>query len=433
MQDALNPLEDSSFAMAAARSTLPEDASRTSLVGNIGTAPRKSTLWSKKSQDFDEFLTASIEALKLIEDAISSGTPLDRPFPILAVNSHDLAGVCGAYDILTLTPDDLPTSTDVTDEMLEAADVLQRATLRVIGSPTSADFKLVVGLDGSTGGALRATVHMNGENVAFNFGYDSEPTNPGPVREILDALEHEDLFAVYYDSGHVVGPHGIGSRNINQSSFENWQFLDFSEFDITREKPGRTPEEIHAKVGTKDDASLFGWVVRNYSSGWLICDDGPGEVADFVHIGHDSTLSIIHVKAAHSDSQRSISVCAYEVVASQAAKNGRYLADLDSLSETLMIPHTPVRAAWTDGKRVPDRADFLEALMCLRPTDRKQVTIVQPHVSEKLYRRVRTNEVGGTPRGTELLRLNFLETLLHTTRGAVVALGADLRVIGSKC
>ena len=59
---------------------------------------------------------------------------MDRPFPILAVESHDLSEVHGAYDILTLTPDDLPTSRYVTDDMIEAAEVLQHATLRVIGS-----------------------------------------------------------------------------------------------------------------------------------------------------------------------------------------------------------------------------------------------------------------------------------------------------------
>src|SRR5450755_407517 len=37
VQDALSPLEDSSFAMSAARSRLPEDAARTALLGIVGT------------------------------------------------------------------------------------------------------------------------------------------------------------------------------------------------------------------------------------------------------------------------------------------------------------------------------------------------------------------------------------------------------------
>src|SRR6202030_3594725 len=72
VQDALSPLEDSSFAMSAARSRLPEDAARTALLGIVGTVPRKGIVWNRQSQDFNEFLAASIEALELIEETIAS-------------------------------------------------------------------------------------------------------------------------------------------------------------------------------------------------------------------------------------------------------------------------------------------------------------------------------------------------------------------------
>jgi hypothetical protein len=436
VQDALSPLEDSSFAMSAAKSRLPDDPARTALLGVVGTVPRKGVLWNRQPQDFGEFLAACTEALELIEETAASGAPLDHPFPILAVESHDLSEVRGAYDILALTPDDLPTSTDITDEMTQAAEVLERAVLRVTGSPTSADFRLEVGLDGSFGGVLQATVRMSGDDAVLAFGHDPAvaPTNPGSVRKVLDALGHRDLLAVYYDSGHVVGPHGIGRRNVTPMPFENWQFLDFSGFDITVEKPGRTPSEIHSNIGSGQDTSLFGWVARYYSSGWLICDDGPGEVADFVHISPDGVLSMIHVKAAHSSSRsRGIAVSAFEVVTGQAAKNSRYLVDLDSLSETLMIPHDPQRASWIDGERVSGRDDFLAMIGGLMPSDKRQVVIVQPHVSEETYNRIRQGAHGvAATRDHELFRLNSLETLLHTTRGAAVALSTDLHVIGSK-
>ncbi|MGC1286935.1 MAG: hypothetical protein WA895_28805, partial [Streptosporangiaceae bacterium] len=66
-------------------------------------------------------------------------------------------------------------------------------------------------------------------------------------------------------------------------------------------------------------------------------------------------------------------------------------------------------------------------------SDTRQVVIVQPHVSEETYNRIRqgANGVAAT-RDHELFRLNSLETLLHTTRGAAVALSTDLHVIGSK-
>jgi hypothetical protein len=325
---------------------------------------------------------------------------------------------------------------DVTDEMIEVAEVLQRAKLTVTGTPSSSDFQLHVDMDGSSAGTLQATVRMNGDAVVFNFGYDpgNSPTNPVPLRNVLDALENDDLFAVYYDSGHVVTQSGIWHRNVNSAPFPHWRFHDFSGFDIGIEKPpGKNLAEIHARVGSAGDRSLFGWVVRHYSSGWLICDDGPGEVADFVHISPDAVLSLIHVKGAHSTSQnRGVSVSAFEVVASQAAKNSRRLDDLGILSETLMIAFSG-RAAWTDGRRVPDRADFLEALGSLMPSDKKQVVIVQPHVSELTRQRILASaDIQGSTPSPELFRLSSLETLLHTTRAAAVAVGADLDVIGSR-
>ena len=91
------------------------------------------------------------------------------------------------------------------------------------------------------------------------------------------------------------------------------------------------------------------------------------------------------------------------------------------------------REVWIDGKRVPDRTEFLAMIGGLMPSDKRHVVIVQPHVSEKIYKRIRAGDASETIlRTRDLLRLNSLETLLHTTRGAAVALSAELQVIGSK-
>jgi hypothetical protein len=434
LEDTLNALEDSSFAMAAVRSKLPQDLALTALLGIVGTSPRKGTMWNGQAEDFPQFMTSAIAALELIEETVANGQLLARPFPILAEESHDLSEVRGAYDIGTLTPDDIPTRTDVSDEVIEAAAVLERATFNVISSPRSADFQLEVGLDGSMGGRVEATVRMKGDRVIFTFGPGDRITNPGPVREIIDALDAgEDLFCVYYDSGHVVGPHGIGRRNVSPMPFPNWRFLDFSGFDISTEKPSKVPAEIHALTGGSFDNSLFGWTAQHYSTGMLICDDGPGEVADFLHISEDSTLSLIHVKSADSAApSRGVAVRPFEVVAGQAVKNSRLLIEPDQLMEFVDMPYGFERAAWTDGKRVPDRSEFLTRLEDL-PPDKKQVVIVQPHISEATYQRIRHgNGPGGHASPQEEFRLRMLETLLHSARAAIVALGADLYVIGSK-
>jgi hypothetical protein len=96
------------------------------------------------------------------------------------------------------------------------------------------------------------------------------------------------------------------------------------------------------------------------------------------------------------------------------------------------FPILAVQSYDLDGKRVPDRAEFLTMMDGLMPDDQKQVIIIQPHVSENMYQRIRggNTQAGGSDR--ELFRLRTLEALLHSARAAVVALGADLHVIGSK-
>jgi len=49
-------------------------------------------------------------------------------------------------------------------------------------------------------------------------------------------------------------------------------------------------------LGYREILPCFAWVVEKVGPGWLTCDDGSGEVADFVHIAPDETLTLLHVK-----------------------------------------------------------------------------------------------------------------------------------------
>jgi hypothetical protein len=184
---------------------------------------------------------------------------------------------------------------------------------------------------------------------------------------------------------------------------------------------------MHDTIGEDRDTSLFGWVARHYSAGLLTCDDGPGEIADFLHVA-DGVLSLVHVKSAHSSSpRRGVSASAYEVVTSQAVKN---LVFTDATRLRDRLASAPVRrpACWRDGERVEDRTEFVRALDGRDATHPVRVVIVQPHLSEPTYRRLR-NTAG--PTSDETLRLHLLESLLNGARGTLVRVNADLTVIGS--
>jgi hypothetical protein len=429
LQDALNPLEDSSFAFSSARASLPPADSRQALTGSIGTTPKNAIIWGRATNDFDEFVEMALEALRLLEETINAGAELVRPFPILAVQSYDLSGVHGAFDLATTSADELSSALGAHDELIDAAQLLERALLEVRGRRDSADFVLDVGLNGIHCGTLQAVVRLESGAVRVRFGFHSEPTSLPEVRQVLDALRYSDqLIRIYYESGHMIDGRSIFQQQVQQHAFHHWQWADFTGYEITREKPiGSSPAEIHSRVGSDDDLSLFGWVVKTYSSGWLTCDDGPGEIADFLHIDNDGTLSLIHVKAAKSSApSRRIAVGPYEIVASQAIKN---LINLDPsrLRDRLESSPAPHPATWVEGVRVDGREDLLYALSCRSPRDQARVVIVQPHLSKVLYQRA-----GHLGLMEETFRLNLLDTLLNSVRGSVASQGAELVVIASE-
>jgi hypothetical protein len=188
--------------------------------------------------------------------------------------------------------------------------------------------------------------------------------------------------AIYYQSGHCVRAGGIFRYEVRDLPFEHWCPEDFpSDCNILKEKPADTNAEIHFQVGEPEDGSLFGWVARYYSEGWLTCDDGAGEVADFVHLARNDTLTLVHVKAATNDTEhRQVSASAYEVVASQASKNLGFL-NAGTVLLRLSDPLYQDRATWHDGARQTDRKGFLEALAARRPAAALEVVIVQRSVT----------------------------------------------------
>lgn len=432
LEDALNALEDPSFAMAAGRAHLPRHPDRTSLTGTVGTTPRKSMVWFKRTNGWHHFMAITAELLALLADSLDGDRPAAPVFALLAREVDDLSEVWGAFEMSTLAPEDLPAMPEFGDDLRDAAAFLQRTTLGVRGARDEPGFRLDVALDGMPAVTLDARLVERAGGLDLSFEVANGSANEIAVRQVLGALARPELVTVHYRSGHTVVDGRIWRRNTRIARFPRWRFDDFSGFDITTEKPPvPRAQDQHDAIGKTGDRSLFSWVVRNYRSGLLTCDDGPGEIADFLHIGPDETLSMIHVKAAKSAiPNRGVAVTAYEVVTGQAAKN-LVFADQSRLLDRLS--HAPVArpATWTDGRRVPDRRDFAAAARRRDATALVQVVIVQPHLSATVYRRLRAGPA--RRRLTDdFLRLCLLETMLNSARAAAIAVGADLEVVGSR-
>ncbi|MGW4369811.1 hypothetical protein ACWEKT_29600 [Nocardia takedensis] len=432
LRDALDPSHDASFALRSARVDLEDSPERTAFKGKVGTTPSKSAVWSSEpTTSFRQYVRAISELLTLVRKVMADGPSVAAALPVLAREAPDTAAVKGAYAVSVFAPEDMASFAQVDIDRIASVELVQRAIHEVDGDPNSPGFTLEVGVGGSVGGTLGVTPTESNGRYRLEVGIRGTPSDLSRVTPVRDALGSGDLVTVYYRSGHAFVDNTFYAAPITTARFSNWSFEDFSGYRIDKEKPNdKGDQAIHDGIGRPGDTSLFAWVLANYGDGWLTCDDGSGEVADFLHIADDGTLTFIHVKAADNASpQRSIAVAPYEVVVSQAVKNAVY-ADADLLVDRLATARIERPAAWIDRKRVADRSEFLEILASRDATDRTEVVVVQPHVSQKSYDRVRRSS-GPSPPSNELLRLYLLERLLTSARSNVVAACDEFMVIGS--
>jgi hypothetical protein len=434
LQDALLHAVHSSFTIGAARSLMPTDANLQYLRGVIGVNPAKSQIWLNRALKSEQFLGTVADALALVERIADEGITLDNPYPVLSSPAEGLKGVKGAFDIVTLPSSEIGAMGTDDEELLKAADLLEDAFIEVRAVPNSSSFLVDVGEDGKIGGTLTGRVALEKKSISLKFGLSGEPTYLSPVRRILDALDlyADDLVTVYYESGHTAQMGHIYKQNIRSAAFPNWIFLDFAGFDISREKPDtKKPQEIHDWIGSTTDISLFSWVAERFNDGYLTCDDGSGEIADFIYLSNEGDVTLIHVKGAKQNHpNRLVAVGPYEVVVSQAEKNVKYLTR-DSLLERLRSSPVGRPATWNFGERVDDRSDFLLLLATLDSRMRFRVLVVQPHISKVLYDRVQRRPEDESPLSPEALRMELLESMLNIARAGVVGSNADLFVVGS--
>lgn len=431
LQATLDPNEDNSFAMNSVRCDMPDDPSRVFVKGSIGVTVHKSLVWLKACADFPTYLAMALELLQIAKNALTNPEEFSA-FPYLAQEVFDLSEVSGAYEALALHPDQLA-ATGSGSEVLDAATLLQDAVIEVREGSKGARFKVDVGLGGASSGRLVVNLRRRNNRFSLDIGWDSSCPSPLAAAEaVLTALTEGDVLEFYFESGHKYSNGRIWKTNFTPHRFPGWDWKDFAGYTITSEKPAglTATQEIHDAIGRNGDRSLFAWTASHWRTGWLTCDDGSGEAADFFHLDNDGTFRIIHIKAAKSTHpRRQVRATAYETVVGQTSKNLLYL-ERERLVDRLAGTNLANPACWTFGTRVDGhRSDFLQALAMSKASDRTEIVIVQPHLSKQRYETITRDEENGL-QNQNILRLQLLEMLLKTTRTSVVKYGAELRVIG---
>ncbi|RZQ64825.1 hypothetical protein [Amycolatopsis suaedae] len=432
LQDSLTPIEDGTYAMTAAKLTYVPDDERAVLRDLVTISPGSSKISWKRTPHIAMFLAAVGEALDVIEKALVADEDPVSEFPALAVQETDLSRVWGAYEVLVPDPDEVRGEPDGDEESVERAEYLRSVVIDVRGEPSSGRALVDVGHDGAVAGTLAVKpVATTSGVVRLDVRYHGEPSAEAVTREVKEAIGDGDLISVYYESGHHFNGHQVVKERLVSTPFRNVEFEDFCGYSITKEKPAvRGDQLIHDAIAQEGDNSLFAWVVRSFGGDWLLCDDGAGELADFLHLTDKGTLTAIHVKAARSSSpDRRIAVQPFEQVVTQAEKNVRLL-DNDVLLTRLATPRIENPAAWHAGQRITC-AQFVQQLRLRVAADRTNVLIIQPHLRREPYLRARDDAASGkTTRDTNSLAL--LDNVLHTTRRTVIGLWDELSVIGCR-
>ena len=434
LEYSLDPMGDQSYQFTAVRSTHDlDDLSARS----IGVNAQAARVWMGGSKSCDDFLD---NTNVLLAELAAAAETAPSVFPVLASAGADMTKVSGAFDF-TFTAPELLYGEDV--ERVSALEDAHSRAVWTIRAAAGASFRLTLDLDGYK---KQLPVSVKEEDGRFRLEVPKDQVEKlkaygasQTYQRLVDELQIFGGAKVYYDSLHTLSDGQLFEIRTRPAPFKTTN-ESFKDFDVSQEKPELTKTDAKGndykvadlgKIGAVGDPSLFSWVLKRWSSGFLLCDDGAGEVADFIHIDSNKTrLSLIHVKAADSASpDRRIAVTAYEVVCAQALKNLRYLDSKllqDGLKEKIeqrKASRGSTVGCWQDGKRVAEKAFQAHISATKYSKLNKRVVIVQPHVHEDMLP-ADLNTPGQTVNQTLLLY-----TLLNSIEADVKRLGADFEVV----
>jgi hypothetical protein len=408
----LDPFDDQSFYWSAARSR------NARLEITIGVSPKASRVWVSKAKSLKDF---AISAALLVDAISETKDTSTEPFRFLAMPAEmiDPSKVTSGYDLSILPPDmfdDIDQDVETTNT--DAALIL--AANFLVESAKGADLAVTVEINGNSIGELILEVAIGRDGRVKFRASDVAPLglNDEAFDRLKALLVKGDGVNIRYDSGHSISDRQVYVLRMPRIGFRNFQAQDFSGYHVKQEKPNDL-----TNIGGEN--SLFCWV-QNTHKGWLACDDGANEKADFIHLdvhGARPVLSLIHVKGAKSDEAgRNLSVAAYEVVTSQAIKNLQWL-DKQALAKGLSQAVRATNYWWKDGQPV-GKDDLVSAVDSLSDDFVRRVVIVQPHVTKTAHSKA---EIAN--KGINRLRLDQLNTLLASAWRSCNGLGAEFKVI----
>lgn len=444
---ALDPLEDQSYYFSSVRSTSSnKELASEGRPAVIGASPRSARIWIGPTRSWDGFAGRMEAILDHAAKKTRGRLPQKPPLPVLARPSRGFDDVESPYDMAIIVPElDLAGIDAVNGDERWLQQFGDAARFEIDPKEGSPDFEAAIFWGDEQLGRLNydfaerdnGEVHLTVEKLEWDDESDHQ-------NGLFRICRNPDFLTIYFDTGHTFSRGQFYLTQFRDVRFSEWEWVNMNRDGIVahQEKPVDKQRFAVENIGNSDDKSLFGLVARHWPNledrgdqrGWLICDDGSMESADFIHFDDAlsrPSLTLIHVKGSGSKSaNRRLSVSDYEVVVGQAVKNLRHV-DQGRLAEKLMgNSDGQLRdAVWRDGVRQASRDGVLEALNAAGSNMDKTVVVLQPSVRLSVYNAVRTKMDQNESPDAETRRMQQLDTLLLGARADCLGLGARFSVI----
>lgn len=436
---ALDPLGDQSFFFTSAVSRLPQNAFQY----NVGVSPYRSYIWAGPSEDATTLCQGVAQLFAILANAPAPNPSPLQPLAAPATSAGTVAAVAGPYEA-ALLPNEL-LDYDLPAAERAIAERWSRLVLDIVAT-NNADFDAELSLVEGDGTVL----DLGQIHVAFDL---TRPTRitwtattlvaPAVANQQThdDAVEivneRRDWLKVWFESGHTLADQKFFVARLTDRQFR-YTFANFANCNIKREKPSPL-----AAATINAQNSLFRWTKRRWRrdlpqagnvSGWLVCNDGAMEIADFIHyevVKGEAELTLIHVKAAKvkgAVAGRGLSVSDYEIVVGQAIKNLRFLDLQNTMNNfTAFLNQKLMNASWLNGV-LDTRANMLAAMNAGGNFPRRRVVIVQPRV-----RQTALNQARAAPANSQQsIIAKQLDTLLLAAQASCQSVGAEFAVIADQ-
>jgi hypothetical protein len=431
LEYALDPLGDQTYSLSAIRSQPAiTGLAKNSRQAVVGVAPSGSRVWLGRPGDWGAFV-AQTEALLA---RLASPPAASALYRFLSQPVTSSAGINDAYAIAVLPSAFLADDAAKTAEQHAEAYRWGYGATYTVTHSAGLDLDVQVGVDGVDLGSVHLAVSIDGKGrVSVKHQWTTPATAMDTDRSACSVLLSDpSQLKIYYDSGHAIADGECFQVGWSDQLFD-WEFSDLTGYQVDSEKPVlNSGERLADKIGATGDTSLFGFIQKKlFKTGWLACDDGSMELADFVHVDPGTKqITLIHVKGSGSDKDvRQVSVSDYELVVSQGVKNIRHL-DRDRLIAALDRGKNKdiARAVWKDGVRQQNRNGIIAAIKALPRQAPRVLLIVQPRLTQSEYNYCAPKD----ETNTRALRFKQLNALMLAARISTLGCGAAFRAIAAR-